>query len=760
VIHNDGNETKKKISFEEDLKTPKMFKEEAAKSEASTPRRRKHHKSRTESRILLNGQDINLMEQTPKTKEKPLQFNEVSTPDPLSKHPNNPWKTYFDDWEIWNRIKKDIHRTHQTYAFFRSNHMIADDSASKRYRFPFDIAQSPPPMTPSVSMSGAGNVMWNPKIPAHGHKPLFSVGHRRTGTESVGAPILHIPSAGLHAHKGSDSFDSDESSEEFMDESTQYTNYEDRSDHEQEQEAPAEPKPVQEADVDTKETVQDENDKNTETAKHVQNENDAHAQNQTEQQQQEHPHEEVEESPSQPQPEEHAKNEEEKQTANELEKQQSSTTDETQSSPVIRKKSSLLKNVMDEEELELDIESMDEYEDQEMLDGSNNGQGRPRMIGINTNPELPPPAAKNIRFRSSLSQSKSMASRIDPNKKARIERYVLDSQNEGIHSQIMIRILCVYARLNKGIEYVQGMNELLAPIYYIFNMDPSEHSKYAEADSFFCFMNLMSYLGDRFIAESDNSQLGIIAVVNEFDELLEVCDYELWTHLKQQDLDPKFYALRWLMLLMAMEFQLPEVLRLWDSFLSDHNRFEFVTYFAISMLEKVRPQLMSGSFAGNLQLLQKYPSFDLYELLLPAMQFRDKYPMQTVQTKRKKRKKKKQRTLSQQNGRDNSLKNKHNKKKQNLASPANQSKPKSRSPRELFRNGTSSARDLLGNVLRPQSTRLANSKSPPRNRPNPAYNIFRSKSPVTTSTKKQPPGLPQQRSLSFAHWKNKFGATK
>merc|ERR1711902_195299 len=108
--------------------------------------------------------------------------------------------------------------------------------------------------------------------------------------------------------------------------------------------------------------------------------------------------------------------------------------------------------------------------------------------------------------------------------------------------------------------------------------------------------------------------------------LLERIDYELWNLLKKQDLDPKFYALRWLMLLMAMEFQLPEVLRLWDSFLSDHNRFEFVSYFAIAMLIKVKPQLMNGNFAQNLQLLQKYPSFDLYELILPAIEYRDKYP--------------------------------------------------------------------------------------------------------------------------------------
>ncbi|ETO30522.1 TBC1 domain family, member 13, partial [Reticulomyxa filosa] len=50
----------------------------------------------------------------------------------------NPWLSYFEDWKIWNKIEKDIHRTHQSFAFFRSREMIHEKSLSKSYRFPFD----------------------------------------------------------------------------------------------------------------------------------------------------------------------------------------------------------------------------------------------------------------------------------------------------------------------------------------------------------------------------------------------------------------------------------------------------------------------------------------------------------------------------------------------------------------------------------------------------------------------------------------------
>lgn len=37
-------------------------------------------------------------------------------------------------------------------------------------------------------------------------------------------------------------------------------------------------------------------------------------------------------------------------------------------------------------------------------------------------------------------------------------------------------ILIIYAKLNPGVRYVQGMNEILAPLFYIFKNDPNEEN--------------------------------------------------------------------------------------------------------------------------------------------------------------------------------------------------------------------------------------------------------------------------------------------
>ena len=63
----------------------------------------------------------------------------------------------------------------------------------------------------------------------------------------------------------------------------------------------------------------------------------------------------------------------------------------------------------------------------------------------------------------------------------------------------MKRALFIFAKLHPGLRYVQGMNELLAPLYYHFRLDPDRDSAaHAEADAFFCFMDIISEFRDNF----------------------------------------------------------------------------------------------------------------------------------------------------------------------------------------------------------------------------------------------------------------------
>lgn len=100
-----------------------------------------------------------------------------------------------------------------------------------------------------------------------------------------------------------------------------------------------------------------------------------------------------------------------------------------------------------------------------------------------------------------------------------------------IHYEALRRILFIYAKLNPGVRYVQGMNEIVGPIYYVFAIN-AEHAEHAEADAFHCFKNVMAEIMDNFIKSLDHdSSLGISYRMKRLNNLLKSLDYELWEHL-------------------------------------------------------------------------------------------------------------------------------------------------------------------------------------------------------------------------------------
>lgn len=54
----------------------------------------------------------------------------------------------------------------------------------------------------------------------------------------------------------------------------------------------------------------------------------------------------------------------------------------------------------------------------------------------------------------------------------------------------------------------------------------------AEADTFFCFVELLSGFRDHFCQQLDNSVVGIRATITRLSRLLKEHDEELWRHLE------------------------------------------------------------------------------------------------------------------------------------------------------------------------------------------------------------------------------------
>ena len=195
------------------------------------------------------------------------------------------------------------------------------------------------------------------------------------------------------------------------------------------------------------------------------------------------------------------------------------------------------------------------------------------------------------------------------------------------------RMLFIFAKLNPGICYIQGMNEIMAPLYYVF-MHEREEGKAdpygfnndfnIEADTFWCFSGVMSEVRDWFIETLDETESGINGHIDLFQNILARQDPELFSHMDALNLNPKFYAFRWITTMLSREFDLPDTVRLWDSLFADTGRYSFLIHICCAMVIRSRRKILRADFAEALQLLQRYPPTDLQKLLLEAESVRER----------------------------------------------------------------------------------------------------------------------------------------
>ena len=68
------------------------------------------------------------------------------------------------------------------------------------------------------------------------------------------------------------------------------------------------------------------------------------------------------------------------------------------------------------------------------------------------------------------------------------------------------------------------------------------------------------------------------------------------------EVDPQFYAVRWMTTLFARELPMQETLRLWDALLADPERFDMAYCVGLAIVEREKRRLEGGDFAEIISL--------------------------------------------------------------------------------------------------------------------------------------------------------------
>eukprot|EP00746_Dinoflagellata_sp_MGD_P146127 gnl/MRDRNA2_/MRDRNA2_78644_c0_seq1.p1 gnl/MRDRNA2_/MRDRNA2_78644_c0~~gnl/MRDRNA2_/MRDRNA2_78644_c0_seq1.p1 ORF type:complete len:842 (+),score=227.56 gnl/MRDRNA2_/MRDRNA2_78644_c0_seq1:61-2586(+) len=175
------------------------------------------------------------------------------------------------------------------------------------------------------------------------------------------------------------------------------------------------------------------------------------------------------------------------------------------------------------------------------------------------------------------------------------------------NKKALLGVLFLFAKLHPSIRYVNGMNEIAAVLLYVM-AEENECIDFMEADTFWCFREWMSEMKGAFIQDFDKQDEGVNKQLADVNFLIRTWDFDLACHFQQHDLPPVMFALRWCTLLFSQDLALPDLIRVWDSLLSDPQRFEFCSHFCLALLVYHRQELLEArNIMGLMEILQEAP---------------------------------------------------------------------------------------------------------------------------------------------------------
>ncbi|KAI8646979.1 rab-GTPase-TBC domain-containing protein [Parasitella parasitica] len=183
------------------------------------------------------------------------------------------------------------------------------------------------------------------------------------------------------------------------------------------------------------------------------------------------------------------------------------------------------------------------------------------------------------------------------------------------------RILYQWAIRHPASGYVQGINDLVTPIFEVFlsayiDEDPEQYDVgkldkeilgVIEADSFWCLSKLLDGIQDNYTF----AQPGIQRQIATLKELVTRIDARLAQHLQNEGIEFIQFAFRWMNCLLMRELPLGSTIRMWDTYLAEGSSegfSEFHVYVCAAFLVKWSNQLQKLDFQGVMIFLQQLPT--------------------------------------------------------------------------------------------------------------------------------------------------------
>lgn len=168
----------------------------------------------------------------------------------------------------------------------------------------------------------------------------------------------------------------------------------------------------------------------------------------------------------------------------------------------------------------------------------------------------------------------------------------------NVHLEQMKDMLLTYNEYNKDLGYVQGMSDLLAPIYAVMQDDAiafwgfvgfMERMVCSKHPNFLLYFLLTTTQERNFLRD----QSGMRKQLTTLDHLVQLMDPKLYLHLQSADSTNFFFFFRMLLVWYKREFEWADTLRLWEGLWTDYLSSNFHIFIALAIMEKHRDVIMA-----------------------------------------------------------------------------------------------------------------------------------------------------------------------
>ena len=183
------------------------------------------------------------------------------------------------------------------------------------------------------------------------------------------------------------------------------------------------------------------------------------------------------------------------------------------------------------------------------------------------------------------------------------------------HIRRLERVLYIIASLNPGLSYMQGFNELIMPIYFTLNNSKIFLDDEVECLTFFCLHKILSSttLSDLFTTQ-DKSSI-ILHRLKKFETILSDHVPFSFNIINKLSIHPVCYCFKWFSLLFCQDYEIPDLLFIWDILLIHFEDIVIYSFYIGASLVKHQEKFLSiDSFAQTISNLQKPINTNIQEI--------------------------------------------------------------------------------------------------------------------------------------------------